>query len=276
MTHRQGQLCREGPAKLTPYLVAPDVILGILGDPALCPLGDLATVSRGVMTGANAFFFLSVAEARERGIDGQFLRQAQKSIRGVDRPVLGAADADHRLVDVHEYVTAMDASTADPVTADRVRQRLREDGFDALATYIAEAEAAGHHTGRTCARRAVWFDLGALPAPEIFLPKLLRERMFPIRNRAQAVPSNAIDCLTARDGVDPDLLHGVLLSSIVQALMEVWGRDEAGMLQLMTYETETLPVPDVRRMAESDCHAIRQAALEVCADPASDAAQRQL
>lgn len=267
VTRRQGRLRSDGPAKLTPYLNAPDPLLALVDHPALCPLGDLATVSRGVMTGANDVFFLDPESADERGIAARFLRPAQKSIRGCSRPLLESGQPDHRILDVHDYVTAVGGTDDPALTADNVKRALRRDGCDALADYLTEAEGADRHTGRSCQRRAVWFDLGTLPTPDIFLPKLLRERIFPIRNRADAVPSNAIDCLSARNGVDPDVLHGVLLSSVVGALMEVWGRDEAGMLQLMTYETETLPVPDIRAFDETANQAVREAAARLLDDP---------
>ena len=273
---RQGNLRPDGPAKLTPYLNAPDSLLSLLEDPALCPLSALATVSRGVMTGANEVFFLDEAEVAEWDIADRFLGPAQKSIRGCEGPLLDADDVDHRILDVHDYVRRVGKASDTDVDADDVIGSLRREGFDGLADYLAAAEADDHHTGRTCQRRSVWFDLGPLPTPDVFLPKLLRERVFPVRNRADAVPSNAIDCLSAREGVDPDVLHGVLLSSVVGALMEVWGRDEAGMLQLMTYETETLPVPDIRAFDGADREAVRSAASRLTTAPADPDARAAL
>lgn len=276
VSRRQEDLHSEGPVKLTPYLNAPDPLLTAIDDPGLCPLSDLAAVSRGVMSGANDVFFVDPTTVPASDIADRFLHPAQKSIRGCDRPVLESDDPDQRILDVHEYVRTVIGPADVEHGADRVTRALRRDGYHGLADYLADAEANGRHQGRTCQRRPVWFDLGPLPTPDIFLPKLLRERMFPVRNRAEAVPSNAIDCLSVRDGIDADLLHGVLLSSVVEATMEVWGRDEAGMLQLMTYETETLPVPDVRQMDADNRAAIRRAAGRLTADPTDDAARTAL
>jgi len=96
--------------------------------------------------------------------------------------------------------------------------------------------------------------------------------VFTVRNRARAVPTNAIDCLSVREGIDPEVLLGVLDSSVCKALMEVWGRNEAGMLQLMTYETRTLPVPDVRAFSTDDATAVAEAARALDADGTGQAA----
>ena len=150
--------------------------------------------------------------------------------------------------------------------AGRAKDALRDAGHDGLVDYVEDAEDRGLHEGRTCQSRRVWFDLGELPTPDAFVPKLLRERVFTVRNEAGAVPTNAIDCLAVGDGVDPDVLLGVLDSSLCKALMEVWGRNEAGMLQLMTYETRTLPVPDVRAFTDDEASAIGEAADALDAD----------
>jgi hypothetical protein len=47
------------------------------------------------------------------------------------------------------------------------------------------------------------------------------------------------------------MLLALLNTSLTQAFMELRGRDEAGMLQLMTYETAGLPIPDPQRIDEA-------------------------
>jgi len=49
-------------------------------------------------------------------------------------------------------------------------------------------------------------------------------------------------------------------SSLYAAAVECWGRVEGnGVLQLMTYETKSIPVPDIRTFSEEACDAIREA-----------------
>lgn len=258
IARRQSQV---EPGKLAPYLTAPRELIELLERPAFVALGDLAEVSRGVMTGANRVFFLDADTAADWGIDDRFLRPAVKSIREINSPRYDAADVDRYLLDLHDYI-----DTRGPRDTAAAKTALRADGYDGVLAYIERAEDEEWHTGRTCQSRRVWFDLGALPVPDAFVPKLLRERVFVINNAAEAVPSNAIDCLTVRDGVDPLVLVGVINSAVGQAMMEVWGRNEAGMLQLMTYETATLPVPDIRRLSTEEALAIRQRAVDATGD----------
>lgn len=251
----------------SPFLRAPEELIDLLEHPAFVPLGELASVRRGVTTGANRFFLLD-RDRRERwGIDPAVLRPAVRSIRGLERRTLVPEVVDRWILDVREVV-ASDGSLAengiDPEK--RAKAALRRAGHNGLVEYVEHAEDEGWHEGRTCQARRVWFDLGELPVPDAFVPKLLRERVFTVRNRAAAVPSNAIDCLSVRDGIDTAVLLGVLDSSLSRAVMEVWGRDEAGMLQLMTDETRTLPVPDVRRFSGDEAARVRTAASELDAD----------
>lgn len=252
----------RGP--LDRFLVAPPSLLALLEADALVPLDDLATVARGAMTGSTAFFFPDAAAVDAHGIEPRFRRPALKSTRGTETLVLAADDVDRWFVDVHEYVAAVRAGHdgGDGLEA-AVKRSLEADGYDGLRSWIRAAEAAGEHRGSTCASRDVWFDYGPPPRPAVLVPKLLRERRFCVFNRAGAVPSNAVDGVDVDADVDPLVLFGVLNASVTRAMMEVWGRNEAGMLQLMTYETASLPVPDVRAMTDAERARIREAAAAV-------------
>ena len=269
---RRRQSTLASAEKCSPYLRAPAALLPLLDDPGFVRLGDLADVSRGVTTGANRFFLVDGEDRDRWGIDSDLLSPAVRSIRSVESRRLCSADVGLSVVDVHPFLAERPAAADGEDSAAGAKAALREAGHDGLVDYVEHAEERGLHEGRTCRARRVWFDLGELPAPDAFVPKLLRERVFTVRNEAGAVPTNAIDCLSVRDGVDPAVLLGVLDSSLCKALMEVWGRNEAGMLQLMTYETRTLPVPDVRAFSAEEAAAVREAAADFDADGDGQAA----
>ncbi len=258
------------PGKLDRFFTAPEWLLDLDDTDGIVSLESVAAVSRGVMTGANRFFFVDRSDRTRWDIESRFLTPAVKSLREIDTPALTESDIHRWLIDVNPYVS----TRADEPTADSVVTDLANDGFDGIVEYLEHAEAEGWHDGRTCRQRPVWFDLGDLPTPDAFVPKLLRERLFVIRNRAGATPSNAIDCITAAGGVDPDVLVALLNTSLVRASMEVRGRNEAGMLQLMTYETAGLPIPDPRRIPGADRRALVDA-FEAFVDGA-DGAKRTL
>lgn len=253
---------------LARYLEAPAELLELLDGPAFVRLDELADVARGTMTGANRFFFVDEADVERFGIEPRFRRPAVKSLRSIDRPSVAPDDVDRWLVDVHPLVEAVSEGHPDGSASEAaVKDALATRGHDGLLRYVEHAEAEGWHEGRTCQSRSVWFDLGELRAPGGFVPKLLRERVYAVRNAADAVPSNAIDGLWPADDVHIGALLAVLCASVGTAAMEVTGRDEAGLLQLMTYETASLPTLDVRELPASMADAVAAAGDAYADDP---------
>ncbi|RXK49994.1 HsdM family class I SAM-dependent methyltransferase [Halorientalis pallida] len=278
VTVRQGHLSDRESSKLAPYLDAPESFIRLLSNPSLVPLSDRCTVSRGVMTGANDFFFLD-ADGWATEIDDRFLEPAIKSIRDVDGPRVTAADTDRYLLDVHEYVREVRADydgESDASLDATVRRALDRDGHDALADYVAWGERQGFHERRSCASRRVWFDLGPLSAPTVFVPKFFDRRVPVVANPDGLLASNAVDCLwvddpDAGDGgtdahpVDRATLEratlGVLNATVTAGVLECWGRSEGGgALQVMTYELASLPIPDPLAMAPETRRAVAAAA----------------
>jgi len=269
--------------KIAHYLVAPEDLIELVESPELVPLGDMADVMRGAMTGSTTFFFPDRDDIETYGIEDEFLLPALKSMRGYDVISYDEEDINRWFIDIHHYVEDVrnrpDNLLADESLEEKVKSALEEDGYTGMLSWIRYAESEDEHQGATCQNREVWFDFGEPPQPEILFQKLLRERLFSIYNRVRAVPSNAVDSIDVHPDVDSKVLFGVLNSSIAQAIMEVWGRNEAGMLQLMTYETKSLPLPDVRSMTDAECEAIIDgvdAILERGASAISEKHRRQI
>jgi hypothetical protein len=256
---------------LARHLEAPAELIDLLDSSSFVRLDSLGEVARGTMTGANRFFFVDESAVDRFGIEDRFRRPAVKSLRSIDRPTVGPADVNRWLVAVHPVVKAVGEQTAAGTELESaVTDRLAAAGHWGLLRYVAHAERAGWHEGRTCQSRRVWFDLGPIQAPGAYMPKLLRERVYAIRNAAGAVPSNAIDGIWPGSGVDMGALLAVLNASIGKAAIEVAGRNEAGMLQLMTYETASLPTLDVRQLSPATAEALETAGAAYAASPDSE------
>lgn len=271
---RQGRLADGERDTLAPYLDAAVPILRLLSADALAPLGDLARVKRGVMTGANEFFFLD-ADGLGAEIDDRFRTPAIKSIRDVSGRTITAADTDRSLLTVHDYVASVAAETDAEGSAleTAVADALARDGYDALRAYLDWGRERGFHERSSCRTRAVWFDLGPCPAPTLFVPKFFDERVLALSNPDGLLASNAVDCLWVDD--DPQTLLGVLNATVTKALIEAWGRSEGGgALQVLTYELRSLPVPDPRRFDSDTRRAIADAAADLLAG--TEGAQRRL
>ncbi|AQL42447.1 hypothetical protein BV210_06840 [Halorientalis sp. IM1011] len=278
VTVRQGRLADRDADKLAPYLDAPEPLIRLLANPSLVTLGERCTVSRGVMTGANGFFFLD-ADGRATDIDDRFLAPAIKSVRDVDGRLVTTADTDRYLLDVHEYVREVQTERdADGDLEAAVRRALASDGYDGLVEYVAWGERQGFDDRRSCASRRVWFDLGPLSAPAVFVPKFFDRDVSVIANPDGLLASNAVDCLwidapeQTPEPANPLLQRatlGVLNATVTAAILECWGRSEGGgALQVMTYELESLPVPDPLAMSPDTRRAVAAAADDLLAgDP---------
>jgi hypothetical protein len=269
VTVRQGRLADSERRKLAPYLDAGVPIVRLLSADALAPLGDLATVKRGVMTGANEFFFLD-ADGPAADVEARFRTPAIKSIRDVSGRTITAGDTDRALLTVHDYVASVAAATgtADDDLAAAVVEALERDGYDGLRAYLAWGREQGFHERSSCRARAVWFDLGPCPAPTLFVPKFFDERVLALSNPDGLLASNAVDCLWV-DDADPRVLLGILNATVSKALIEAWGRSEGGgALQVMTYELRSLPVPDPRRFDADTRDAIAAAFADLLAGAA--------
>ncbi|MFD1587832.1 class I SAM-dependent DNA methyltransferase [Halorientalis brevis] len=259
VTVHQRALADADASKHMPYLDAPAPFIRLLADDALTPLGAFTTVHRGVMTGANDFFFLG-ADGRAADVADRFRTPAIKSIRDVDERVVGVGDTDRSLLDVHDYVTTVRAEHGRDDLEAAVLDALARDGYDALRDYVEWGERQGFHERSSCASRSVWFDLGDLTAPAVFVPKFFDERVLVVANPDGLLASNAVDCLWVDDAVDARTLLGVLNTTLTKGLLECWGRSEGGgALQVMTYELETLRVPDPRSFSPATSEAIAAA-----------------
>ncbi|QPV63180.1 N-6 DNA methylase [Halosimplex litoreum] len=261
---RQEYLHDTGPKKINYYLNAPLKLINLIERDDFVPLSNFVDISRGPVTGANKFFILDQDEAERRGIDKRFLSPVVKSIKGMDSEVFEQGDADKYILDVHDYVTKVENRTkkfgTDTTLEEDVRSSLKRDGYDSLLQYINEGENDEIHKRNTCANRGVWFDLGEQQAPELFHPKFFKWRLFTVSNRARALTTNAVDCVYVKGGIDSKVVIGLMNSSLYGALLECWGRVEGnGALQLMTYELESVPVPDIREFEQEHIESIKTA-----------------
>jgi len=237
--------------KLSYLLTAPKQVIELIESDKFTTLSECGEVSRGKITGANAFFFLDSEEVEQWGIDDQFVRPAIKSIRDVDSLYVTEDDVDRYLFDVHWFVEKHDLSTSEGA-----KSKLRAEGYTNVVDYIEYGETEGHQTKSKPKSRSVWFNLGVLDEPDLLHPKFARERMFTIVNKDKLSPSDAVDCITFEEYGKP--MAAILNSTLYKIFAEVWGREEAGIIQMMTYELESIPVPDPSEFTDEELQALEQ------------------
>lgn len=261
---RQAYLEDTGPKKIGYYLNAPLKLINLIERDDFVPISEFVDVSYGQKTGANRWFLLDQDDAHNRGIEQRFLSPVVKSIKGMDSEVFDTEDADKYIIDVHDYVEEVKRETTefgkDTRLEEDVKNALKRDGYSGLLQYITEGENNGEHEGSTCASRPVWFDLGEQTPPELFHPRFFKWRLFTVVNRAGALTTDAVQCVQVKPEFDSKVVTGVMNSSLYAAAVECWGRVEGnGVLQLMTYETKSIPVPDIRNFDDEALEKIRNA-----------------
>ncbi|MEO7018937.1 MAG: DNA methyltransferase [Ktedonobacteraceae bacterium] len=205
------------------YLRAPDIYWTILekGRGKLVRLGDIAEVRFGIKTGANEFFYLDEAKARQWEIEPEFLVPVIKSPRECKSILIDTQNLKSKLFLCHK-------SKAD----------LK--GTKALA-YIAWGESQGFQKRPSCAGRPRWWDLGERRFPSLSFNYLIHTTAKTFYTPDSCYFSdNFQDVMIAPPFVLP--LCTSLNSTVFQLMVNVAGRSNFGdgLLKIQTYEVSDL------------------------------------
>lgn len=250
----QGTLMDKATKKVRHYLTAPQKFIELLENPRMVQLDELLSdFRRGITSGANDFFYIKEENISDLGIDEWFLTPVVKWIKQMEKGTpLTESTTDLYVFHIHDYVEKV--RTRDDVRGgdltQRVKNALKKDGYDRTLGYIKEGEAQEYDDNRTCASREVWFDLGDVQPADIIHPKGFKYRVFASRNEGLIV-NDRLYCLDVAANVNEHALLAYLNSTVYQAVVETWGRNEGrGMLEIMGYEVEQVPALDVRALPD--------------------------
>lgn len=204
-------------------------------DDATIPLGDLADVGIGYVTGANDFFHLSAEQARCWRIPQRYLRPAVRRGRALQglrftpedwRRLLSGSDAGHLL--------ALPASGGLP---------------ESVQAYLAEGLRNEVHRAFKCRNRTPWYHVPHVYLPDCFLTYMSGHVPRLVANEARAVAPNTLHVLRLR----PDTLRsGAALAalwqtSLTQLSVEIEGHAlGGGMLKLEPTEAERVLLPRIQ------------------------------
>ena len=206
------------------YLRAPDIYHAILNDHGdkLVRLGDVATVRRGVTTGANGFFFLTPEVIDEYGIEAEYCRPVMTTPQESRSIAVDPARLPKCLFMCHE-----DRELAAP---------------GALA-YIRWGEEQGYHERRSMAGRPRWYDLGGRDSSLLGMNYLIdtTARTFYVENGLHF--GDNLQELRANT-VSPLQLCAALNSTVSQLMFNISGRANfgGGLMKIQTFEIESLQI----------------------------------
>jgi adenine-specific DNA-methyltransferase len=196
------------------------------------PLGELASVDIGFVSGANDFFVLSREEAARRRLPRSVLTPAMRRPGDIPGLVAGCEHA-QLLLDLAGKPKSRNAN---------------------LRAYLAEGEASGISGRYKCRVRKPWYAV-PLPRskPQAFLPYMNHHGPRLIVNDANAISSNLLHGVTLRPGAPPvRALAVAMCSSLTLLSAEIEGRAYGGgVLKLETKEAERLLVPKLDDTAAS-------------------------
>lgn len=220
--------------KWTKYFLDPEaieVLRELRAGSRLVPLGTLASVEVGVVSGRNSFFCMSYEQAKARRIFEWTVPVVSRSqqVPGLsytekDRSAFEASNKNTRLLDIGPNVDV--------------------DAHPALRAYIASGEAAGVHTGYKCSIRTPWWKIPRAWTPAAFMLRQVGTHPRLIVNETDATSTDTVHRVRLLDpSIDPAKLAIAAFNSATFALGEVIGRSYGGgILELEPSEARELPV----------------------------------
>jgi len=146
-------------------------------------LADFATVMRGIATGANEFFFLTVRQAQALRIPGEFLISAIGRTRDVTSDEVTCATITE--LEQKGRPTLLFAPDGRPL--DLFPQSVRD--------YLNQAVDLSIHQRTLIATRRPWYKMESRAAPPFLFAYLGRRNLRFIRNTAEVIPLTGFLCI---------------------------------------------------------------------------------
>lgn len=196
---------------------------------------NLASVQRGIATGANEFFFLTAEQVREREIPAEYLRRAVGRTRDVD----GEQITGERLLALEAagrptYLLCLDKTPA-------------EDLPEPVQRYLLVGEEMGLPVRPLIAQRRPWYKMEVRTPPPFLFAYLGRRCARFIQNQAAVLPLTGFLCIYPHC-TDPESLArlwDVLRHpDTVQNLARVGKSYGSGAIKVEPRSLERLPISD--------------------------------
>ncbi len=244
------------------YIYAPEIYFTILESGKTASLSDLATITRGRVTGANNFFYMTKAEAEARGIESKYLKPIMKAIAQAEFVNFKKEDTEWLCLDLHELVesTLVELKSrknlrSDQSLSEMVKLKIKKHS-PGLFQYIEHGEIMGYNKAPTCKARKIWFDIGELLRPQFIFPDVYWKRTSVPFNSDRIAIDKQLYALIPDEDIDGFVLGGILNSDIHALMREMHGRTVGGeglnRNQVMVWEANQMPTIDVRQLSEAE------------------------
>jgi hypothetical protein len=229
------------------------------GASGLLALADVASVRRGITTGANEFFYLSRADIRTED-----KASASSSEPGSTNGLMVVRDGTGKLQEIEAELLSpvvfslkeIPGILLERVEARRMLFNCSLTPNDLAGTraleYIESGERAGYHRRPTCSSREPWYSVarGMKPAPLIF-PSKVGERWLVALNRARVFEDKKLYGVFPARGVSALVLAALLNSTWARYYAEVTCRQMTGAQAIADIDVavaEQILLPDPRKL----------------------------
>lgn len=196
------------------------------------PLGSLASVDIGAVTGANSYFLLADAEYPELARD--LLKPAISKAMHVRGATFERSDWERLLeggTKCQMFVGRQDSPSTE---------------LETIGAYLADGERQGIPDRYKCRVRSPWWSV-PLPrhgAPDLFLTYFASEHPRMVLNAAAALHTNTVHGVSVRADVEPAGLAASFFNSLSLLSAELVGRSYGGgVLKLEPSEAERVLIP---------------------------------
>ena len=204
-------------------------------------LGDFASAMRGIVTGNNGFFFMTLARARELGIPESLLVKAIGRTRDVEGEHLDPED-----------IQRLEAKGR-PTRLLYVNGLPFEQMPVAVQDYLRQGQQRGLPAKSVIRTRNPWYRMETRQSPPILFAYLGRRDARFIRNRAQVVPLTCLLCVYPKQH-DPEFVEHLwnVLSNpeTISNLRSVGKSYGADAIKVEPRALERLPLPEALVHAE--------------------------
>lgn len=204
-----------GLAFLPPQTRGPTATL--MASPETQPLRALGEVVNGYVSGANAFFHCTLADAATRELPADWLvpvARNSRSLTGLTYRSGDVAAAERQGVSHHLIL---------PRTED-----LFSNPGEPLDAFIREGRRSGIHERYKCRVRDPWWRVPGLIRADVFLPYMIGSKPHAAVNQAHALYTNSLHGIRLANPVTAPRVALGLLSSLSLLSMELVGRSYGG------------------------------------------------
>lgn len=217
------------------YLRAPDIYHTLLnkGKDKLVRLSDIATVRRGITTGANGFFYLTRDDIDKWGIEDEYLKPVMTSPQESRSILVDLAQLPRKLFTCHE-------------------EKDELSGTGALE-YINWGEAQGYHQRLSTASRNRWWNIGENHLAHIAINTLISSTARTFFSPTELLFDQC--AYTIHGSYEIALkLSSTMNSTLSQLMINLGGRVNfgGGLLRIATYEVGNLIIVNPNLLPEID------------------------